>query len=257
MPRLFFICIFVSALTSFASTNKQPSVSDPQALNYAAQSIAAMGSLVVNNVTLTGSVTWMAGSDTENGTATFLASSTGESRMDLALSSGTRTEIRDASTGSPRGKWIAPNGASGKFAFHNCQTDAVWFFPVLSSLAAGPDIVLSYVGRENHDGQDVQHIRAYRSFQGAPDIFQRLATMDFYLYATTLLPSAITFNNHPDNDMSRNITMEVTFSNYQPMSGMNIPLHVQQFVEGTLVLDITISNAAFNTGIALSNFAIN
>src|ERR1700736_6784489 len=149
MARLVAVFSIVSiALTCLASTKTQTSVSDPQAVLYASQSIAALvGSAAISDVTLTGNVTWTAGSATENGTATFIASGKGESRMDLSLSSGTRTEIRDASTGSPMGKWVSQDGTSGKFAFHNCQTDPVWFFPVLSSLAAGPNVVLSYVGQ--------------------------------------------------------------------------------------------------------------
>src|ERR1051326_3210637 len=81
--------------------------SDPQALAYAAQSIAAMtGGNAISDVTLTGSVTWNAGAD--SGTATLQALGTGESRMGLGLADGARTEIRDAQTGTALGQWINP-----------------------------------------------------------------------------------------------------------------------------------------------------
>src|SRR5260370_24485796 len=111
---------------------QRPPASDPLAVAYAAKSIAAMtGGTTVNDVTLTGSVTW---NGTDTGTATLRALGTGESRMDLALTSGTRTEIRDAQTGVPLGQWLAPNNASGNFAYQNCLTDPAWFFPALGSL---------------------------------------------------------------------------------------------------------------------------
>lgn len=252
-----------TALTCFASTNSQVPASNPQALGYAAQSIAAMtGGATISDVTLTGSVTWTAGSDIETGTATFLALGTGESRMNLVLSSGTRTEIRDASTGTAIGEWIAQSGASGNIAFQNCQTDAVWFFPVLGSLAGGANVVFSYIGQETRNGETVQHIQSYiyQSIQppgSNSGLLQQLSTLDLYLDATTLLPSAIIFNAHPDNNANANLPIEVDFSNYQNVSGILVPMHIQKYLQGTLMIDVTISSATFNSGIPISEFTIN
>jgi len=235
--------------------------SDPQAVAFAAQSITALtGGTTINDVTLTGNVTWIAGSDNEQGTATLKALGTGESRMDLVLPSGTRTEIRDASTGIGQGQWIAPSGTSGLFAYQNCVTDAVWFFPALGSLAAGPSIVLTYIGQETRNGQSVQHIQSYvyQSGQsGTGPTMQQLSTMDFYLDATTLLPASVVFNAHPDSDAGANINVEIDFSAYQSVNGATVPMHIQKFVQGSLAVDLTISGAAFNTGLQLSDFTIN
>jgi hypothetical protein len=150
----------ITLLVSCASAQNQPS-SDPQAVAFAAQAIAVLtGGTAISDVTLTGSVTWNGGV-ADTGTATLRALGTGESRMDLALTNGTHTEIRDAQTGPQLGQWIAPNNASGNYASQNCWTDAVWFFPVLSSLAAGPNVVLSYIGPTTWNGANVQHIQSY------------------------------------------------------------------------------------------------
>jgi hypothetical protein len=253
------VLVTIAAVCVNTSAQNAPA-SNAQALSYAAQSIAAMtqGS-TISDVTLTGMATWTAGSDTETGAATLLALGTGESSINLALSGGTRTEIRDASSGTPRGKWTNQTGATGMFSFHNCQTDAAWFFPALSSLTAGPNIVLSYVGPETRNGESVQHLRSYvysPSSTSAPS-FQQLSAEDFYLDATTLLPSAVTFSTHPDNNAANNVSVEVDFSNYQAVNGAVVPMHVQKYLQGTLQIDLTVSSAAFNTGIALSHFTIN
>src|SRR5216683_7094811 len=136
------------ALPRFVHALNQPA-SDPQALALAALSVAALtGGTTISDVTLTGSVTWN-GTGSDTGTATLRALGTGESRIDLALTSGTRMEIRDAQTGVPLGHWVAPNNSSGNYTAHNCWTDAVWFFPALGSLAVGPNVVLSYIGQES------------------------------------------------------------------------------------------------------------
>jgi hypothetical protein len=261
MARFVAVCVLVSvALTSFASTKKQPPVSDPRAVAFAQQSIAAItGLTTISDVTLTGSATWTAGSDEETGTATFHASGTGESRMDLELSSGTRIEIRDASTGSPLGKWIAPK-TSGNFAFHNCWTDAAWFFPALSSLSqtANPNFIFSYVGQEEHDGVPAQHIRVYQTspvgLTNSP--LPRLSRLDFYLDATSYLPIAVAFKAHTDRDMNTNIPTEIRFTDYQLVSGVQVPFHLQRILNGTVLIDATVTNAVFNTGLPPSLFNV-
>ena len=107
-------CVVVSILTlniflSLAIAQNPPT-SDPQALAFAAQSIASVtAGTGLNDVTLTGNVIWN-GSNPDTGTATLKALGAGESRIDLALTSGARTEIRDAQTG--------PCGSVG-IAFHH------------------------------------------------------------------------------------------------------------------------------------------
>ena len=69
-------------------------------------------------------------------------------------------------------------------------------------------------------------------------------------------PSAILYNVHPDTDATSNIPVEVDFSNYQTVSGVLVPMHVQKYLQGTLTIDLTVTNAVFNSGISLSNFTI-
>lgn len=244
-------------LSSVASAQNQPPASDPQAVAYAAQSVAAIsGTTAISDVTLTGNGTW---NNTDTGAATLRALGTGESRMDLASTSGTRTEIRDASTGVSKGEWVSPTGESGSIAYHNCATDAVWFFPALGSLSAGPNTVLSYIGQENRNSATVQHLQSYIFAAGRSRgvSWQQLSTMDFYLDAATLLPVAITYNAHPDNDATTNLAVEVDFSNYQTINGIAVPMHVQRYLQGSLLVDVTVSTASFNTGLTPSTFAIN
>ncbi len=251
-----FALVLVSSTSSF-SQNQPPS--DPRAVSFAAQSIAALtAGNAVSDVTLSGSVTWN-GSD-NTGTATLRALGTGESRMDLALTIGTRTEIRDAQTGVQLGQWIAPTQTSGHIALQNCWTDAVWFFPALGSLAAGPNVVLSYIGPETRNGESVQHIQSYvyqPNQLGLTPSPQQLSTMDFYLDATTLLPAAATFNAHPDNNAATNLLVEVDFSNYQTVSGAVVPMHIQEYQQGNLMVDVVVTGALFNSRLPLSIFTVN
>ena len=80
--------------------------------------------------------------------------------------------------------------------------------------------------------------------------------MDFYLDATSLLPVAIKFNTHPDDDANTNIPVEVDFSSYQAVNGAQIPFHIQKFSQGTLMLDVTVTSVAVNSGVADSAFMV-
>jgi len=258
MLRSFAITVVSIALACCVASAQSAPASNAQALSYAAQSIAAMvGGVSISDVTLTGTVTW---SGSHTGTATLRALGTGESRMDLALTAGTRTEIRDAQTGAQLGQWFSPNNTSGNYAFQNCWTDAVWFFPVLGSLAAGPNVVLSYIGPTTWNGERVQHIQSYvfqANSSGLTPSPQQLSTMDFYLDTTTLLPTAVTFNAHPDNNPNAGLLVEVDFSNYQAISGIVVPLHIQKYQQGNLMVDVVVTDASFNTGLPLSLFTVN
>lgn len=260
MARCGFGVSLVLLLAALLSSQNRPQ-SDPQAVSFASQSIAALISgNAICDVTLPGSVTWSGGVTPETGTVILLASRAGESRMNLVLPSGTRSGIRDTSTGVAQGQWIAQNGASGLFASQNCATDAVWFFPALGSLAQGPNIVLTYAGQETRNGAAVQHIQScvYQSNPlGVSPTPQQLSTLDSYLDATLLLPLAINFNAHPDSSANPNLPVEVDFSNYQALNGVVVPTHIQRSVQGNVLVDIAISSASFNTGLPLSNFTIN
>ena len=254
--QIFIACLLVATPSLLLARN--PPASDPQALLYAAQALNAMtGGMSLNDVTLTGSVTW---DGTDTGTATLQALGTGESRIDVVFATGTRSDIRDAQTSLSLGQWRSPNNTSGKYASHNCWTDAVWFFPPLSSLGAGSNVVLTYVGQESRNGVAVQHIQSY-VYQsdwptGVTPTPQQLSTMDFFLDATTLLPLAITFNTHPDNDANTSLAVEVDFSNYQAFGSVAVPSRIKRYQQGNLFVDLTVSGASFNTGLQLSTFAI-
>jgi hypothetical protein len=207
---------------------------------------------------LTGNVTSIAGSDYETGSAVLLAKGNSESRINLSLSSGNKSDIRNSATASPQGAWVDTNGVSHAYAGQNCLTDAVWFFPGFSSLAAfssNPNVVLSYIGQESLNGMTVQHIRSHVFAAGQP-LLQRLSAMDFYLDSVSLLPMAIAFDVHSDTDAGTNIPVVVNFANYQVVNGIEVPFHVQRMLNGVVVLDVIVTSAAFNTGLPDSSFSL-
>ncbi len=144
-------------------------------------------------------------------------------------------------------------------AWHNCLTDASWFFPSLSSLASAgsPAILLTFVGQGSWQGIAVQHIRStLQATSGVTQLEQQLSAIDYYLDASSFLPVGVAFNAHPDTDMTAVVPVQIVFSNYQTISGFQVPLHIQKFLNGSLLLDISVVSITFNSGLSDSVFII-
>ncbi len=262
-PTAALIAVFLASGFLVQASPAKPSPSDVQAVALARSAYLALtGGQGVQDATITASATWIAGSDQQTGTATLEALGSGNSRVTLILVSGQRTEIRSALTGAPAGSWAGPDGVAHSMAFHNCQTDAAWFFPALSLSGAlsDPQVVFSYVGQETLKGSSVQHIRYSRQVTGqsaaATRLFGRLGTTDVYLDAASLLPVTASFQAHPDGDAGTDIPVQILFSNYQAVNGIRVPMRVQKLVQGGLVLDLAISSATINSGLPASDFIV-
>ena len=80
--------------------------------------------------------------------------------------------------------------------------------------------------------------------------------MDLYLDATSLLPAALDFNIQPGNSANPAIPAEIRFSAYQSFSGVQAPTRIQKYLQGSLVLDITVTSAMVNSGVADSVFVL-
>jgi hypothetical protein len=255
--RLVACSLFVLAFSGFLLAQSHP-ISDPSAVALAAQSMAALTrGTAISDVKLTANITWLSGPEPESGTGVLLAKGASESRIDLSLNSGgKRTEIRNSLNG-PAGEWVNPDGKSGKYALHNCWTDAAWFFPEFSSLVniADSSLVFSHVGDETWNGLSAKHLRVYLVLAGF-NAAQRLSTMDFYLDPTSLLVLGVAYDTHPDNNMNVDLHSEVRFSDYQLVNGIEVPFHIQRLQSGAVLMDVTVSGASFNTGLSDDTFQI-
>lgn len=250
-------CLY--AVCSLAQASAAVS-SDPRALALAQKSLVALtGGAPLTDLTLSGRVISILGSERDAGTGIFRAKTARESRVDIRLSNNTRSDVRSALNGIPIGRWVKNATPSSPYAQHNCWTDAVWFYPGLSSLTqtSNPTFVFSYLGQEQHNGIPVQHIHVFQivpSDTASLRTSQHLAGMDFYLDASSYLPLAIAFQVHADNNMNTDLSTEIRFANYRAKNGLMVPLHFQRIVNGGVVLDVTVTNVVVNSGLLDSLF---
>ncbi len=283
---LLFLCFVCSASLSAQSTSSSApaATSDPQAVALLQSALSALtGTASVSDVTLTGTAQRIVGSDDETGTASLEATSVGDSLMNLSFPSGNRSEIRNhaglplpgslplgipaAATQAvqPIGAWSGPDGVLHGMANHNAMTDAAWFFPAatLTRILSSQSYVFSYVGPETLNGRSVTHVQVSQPLpasakapQRTATLMQHLSQMDLYLDPATLLPVGLAFNVHPDNNALIDIPIEILFSGYQTVNGVQVPFQVQRYLNSGLVLDLQFSSASLNSGLAAANFQI-
>jgi hypothetical protein len=259
------VLTFCFMLLSFPTTGQQNPTSSPQAVSLATNALAALnGATQVNDVTLTGTGMRTAGSDVASGNVTLKALGKYQSRLDLAVSGGTLSDIFNLSSDkAPQGFWVGTDGKTHQVPYHNALAGAVWFFPALSVLSqvSNPSFTITYLGSETMDGESVQHLRFI--FQSPSTSVSsnlklaRLSATEVYLDPLSYLPVALVFNTHPDNNMLTDIPVEIVFSNYQTVRGVQIPFRIQKFLNGSLFLDVTIQAAELNTGLTDSAFTSN
>lgn len=262
-----YVLTFLSLLLAFPVFAQQPSTpiteSSPQALALLQRSLAALtGGQSITDVTLTGTARRIAGSDDESGTGVLKALTAGQARMDLSLPSGSRSEVVASANNCLAGRWTGPDGVSHSIAFHNLLTEQSWFFPALAIAfrLSDPSYVATYVGQETQNGQAVQHVSVSQTapFPNPPGgaTFEHLTQVDFYIDSTSFFPVAIAYNTHPDNDAILDIPVEIRFSDYRSVNGVQIPFHVQRFLNNSLFLDFQCETASLNSGMKASMFSL-
>lgn len=250
---LLLLAIPIQAQQSVATA---PAPRDPQSLTLLQRSLAAIvGANTLKDVTLSASVRRLAGSDDETGTAILKATYAGQARIDLNFPSGQSSEVADSSNGAPKGSWCGPDGTWHPTAGQNLLTEPAWFFPtfLLSRVLSAPNFAVTPADVETKDGISVEHFAVYRQTAHGK-LIASLSRADVYLDASTLLPVAIAFNIHPDNDALTDIPIEVRFSNYQNSQGILVPYHIQKYMQNGLALDVTVTSVQANSGIAATEF---
>lgn len=255
--RLSCLGVVFTLLASFASAqSSQPSAttqSATQAQILLGQSATAtFGLVAVSDVIITGTVTTHFGVD-DSGNFTLQATSTGAAKVQMSLGAGgSRTEFYTPWAADPGCTWMGADSVNHPMAAHNCWTLGSWFFPILPLTQSQSNILVAYVGSETRNSATVNHLvigRSQISNSNKKDtVVNNLSTGQLYLDAATNLPTAYTYITHPDNDYRTNIPVEIRYSDYRPVNGVNMPFSIQKLMNGTIVLEFSVSSATFNTG---------
>jgi hypothetical protein len=228
----------------------------PGAPSLAAQTLGRLDAgTALHSIRLSGTVTGHFGAPL-TGTVTLEASGPAQSRVEFDFPDGRRIELRgDDAHGRPWGSWSDASGTAHAMALANCWIPAVWFLPQFAVLMPGhADEVLSELA--GADGsQRLQRVRdvAHQNVRVEAEI-ERLSTAVLSTDTATGLPVTLDYTLHPDKGAPTAIPVEIRYSDYRTEGGVQIPFHVEMWMQRALVYDIEIQNAGVNPELEGSDF---
>jgi hypothetical protein len=253
-PAATAFCLFMALSSSMGCWGQAPQGAG--ASGVLSQLAAAFsGGQVIQQVQLTGTATWIAGSLQDSGTASLTASRDGSSQMQLALNStGIRTETQTGIGEKAECQWKSSDGVPHNISSDNCWKPTLWFLPSLSlqpSLVNGDigiaDLGVEPVGTSNNSYRHLQGQLLFTSFPAAiGSTFALESTTDLGLDPTSLLPAVLAYSLQPESGLSMPIAIEIHYSNYQKVNGAQIPFLIQRYVNGSLQLAIVVDSAQVN-----------
>lgn len=218
-------------------------------------SAAFSGGKSVQSVQFSGEATWHGGSLEDSGAVTLTASADGSSQMQLLLGgSGQRTETQAGAGSSARCNWAGEDGTAHEVHSGSCWRPVLWFLPALSLQTSLPPSNLSVVdlGMETvgASANINRHLQSQITFSDSSDALAaemaQQSKTDIGLDPTSHLPAMLAYSVHPDNGASAQIAIEVHYSDYRTVNGVQIPYLIQRYVNGALQLEIHINSAEIN-----------
>jgi hypothetical protein len=203
------------------------------------------------SVTLSATAEWYAGSQHETGNAQLQASVDGSSTVQLSLGQASRTEAQTASNASKACSWTDQKGTIHNIVGPNCFIAIPWFAPGLFTQSAEQlPALLGTIdnGEVSKDNATFHQVSFYLNRQGVDSVSTKQLidrTNVKVLYdPQTFLPSSLEYNIHPDNNDLQDIPVKVVYSNYQAISGVMMPFHIEKFVNHSLQLKLDVNNAS-------------
>lgn len=221
------------------------------ALQSALQALSG-GQAPAVSMSLSGTAEYSAGSDQETFPITLIASDFDDTTITFQRAAGQVIEVRRRGSGT----WTGSDQVTHQEALHNTWTSAAWFSPALliGSWINDNELVISDLGHETRNGVAVEHIQAIRQPSGAGtgtlQVIANESRMDLYVDSVSFLPVALEFNGHPDNDAGSKIPIRIEYGGYTTTGSVGAqPFRIEEFIQNTPLLNITVTNAAVSAGI--------
>lgn len=259
VAKRWMICIFIGC-TIVQAQSQQPDtpVGSQNATAIVNQMSAAFSpSEPVTKVQITGNANWYAGSLEDTGNATLTASSTGETTVQLSLAKkGLWTETQGPIASGRICQFTGSDNTVHTLDITQCLKPVVWFLPSISlqSRVMPTGVGVSDIGVGSVSAlakEACRHLNAQLVFADLPnDLMEQImkeSTTDIGLDPQSLRPKVLSYKLHSDDgSQTVVIPVEVHFSNYQKINGVEIPFLIQRYVNGTLQLEIKVDAAQIN-----------
>jgi len=216
---------------------------------------AFSGGHAVQEVQISGSAAWYAGGLEDSGSVSLSASTDGSSHMQLSLAAtGQKTETQTGTGVNAKCQWAKADGIAHAVDRGNCRRSVLWFLPALSlqpsQLPSSLGVADLGEGTVGSGTTTYRHLQSQSSFSDLPasisKVMIRRSTTDLGLDPATLLPAVLAYSVPSDNGAPVSIAIEIRYSDYRTVSGVQIPFLIQRYVNGSLQLEVRVSSAQVN-----------
>jgi hypothetical protein len=249
----FALVLISSVLVALPLGAQQAVPRDAIAISLLQKSAAAMASVAPTDSSATGNIDIVEGSTNESGTIQILTLGTNQTAESLTLPDSQRSVIY--SKGDAR-EVVGTQSTNPVLELIVTDQCADFPLPLLLGALNNPDEAFQYVGQETLNGVSVQHIKVWNSFSSKPRL-QKLASFsvrDVWLDAASSLPVKIAYKRQAGGGAVPSIPVEISFSNYTNVNGVQYPFQINKSFNGTPWQTITIQNVSFNTGLTATQF---
>lgn len=235
--------------------------SDAQAVAALSQALSAAGGPqalgVIQDFTATGQITYSWPGSSNQGTVTLRGRGLDQFRLDAVLPEGTRSWAVSHGMGNLK----AADGTETKIPGHNAIALGSLTFPYLPLMAASLDstTTVSTVGPTSVNGANALQIRVQRHYTSSSDpngTLAQLTTRDFFIDPNTFLILKCELMTHPVQTFTVSLPEDISFSNYQRVSGVEVPFTITESINGQQIWTIQLSSIQFNTGLSDADFTL-
>jgi hypothetical protein len=239
-----------------AQTSQVAVQRDPQAVSVLQKAIAAMGGAVPADSTATGTLTIVAGSETDQGTIRILTR--GTTQTSVQIQTPTRSWSEVFSDGGAA--HIGSTGAATLLPMETAATSQSAFFPFpfLANALSDSDESCHFLGTEKLNGANVSHVVIWNTYASIPQLqaLAEFSATDVWLDSTTALPVRIAFLRRDGGGAAPKIAHQVDFSDYRALSGVLYPYQIQESVNGTTWATMTLQTVNVNAGLTNADFPV-
>ncbi len=212
---------------------------------------SALDGKSISAVHLFGTAEWIAGSLHESGDATLSAKLDGSSKVELSLSTSSRTEMQSPSGSGRTCHWTDATGADHRISRANCLIAIPWFAPTLFTQLSPlqpATLVITDDGSITKDGvtyHQISYHHACDSDNVVPKKWMKdIGAVKVFYEPVTLLPSTLSYVLQSDRNQLQGIEVSVVFSDYRRTDGIMLPFHIERYIQRTLQLTLNITNAS-------------
>jgi hypothetical protein len=229
---------------------------DPRASAALQAALAALGGNVPASSTASGTVELVAGGATETGSIQIETKGMGQTLEQLSFENGVAKAVYSNGAASDTHHAAVHEPFSMELA---ATSHSVLFpLPYLAAISSSVDFSLEFVGSETLNDVICQHIKVWDTYASRPSMQFLLpfSYRDIWFSSATNLPVKIAYNSRSGAGAVADTKIDVSYSSYQTVSGVQFPLQIHKSINDSPWMNITISTVTFNAGLSDSDFQI-